>query len=62
MPKSITQGYNLEVNYLELNEINIPLDMVVSYRTDLDHELPKTIAQMINRQVTNDKLNKRTEP
>ncbi|MEO1053234.1 MAG: LysR family transcriptional regulator [Bacteroidota bacterium] len=58
LPKSRTQGYNLEVSYFELNEMNIPLDMVVSYRTDLDHELPKTIAQMIKRQVIKGGLNK----
>ncbi|MBO0323140.1 LysR family transcriptional regulator [Muricauda sp. CAU 1633] len=49
MPKSITQGYNLQVNYLEIDELNIPLDMVVSYRTDLKDELPRTIAQIIKR-------------
>jgi len=54
MPKSITQGYNLEVSYLEMDELNIPLDMVVSYRTDLDHELPVRIAQMLNDWLTND--------
>lgn len=61
LPKSITQGYNLHVNYLEMDQLNIPLDMVVSFRTDLDHELPRTIAQMIKRQVTDDKPNEHTE-
>ncbi|MEM7551273.1 MAG: hypothetical protein AAF363_16455 [Bacteroidota bacterium] len=36
IPKSITQAYNLEVNYLEISETGIPLHMVVSYQTDLD--------------------------
>ncbi len=62
MPKSITEGYKLQVNYLEIDQLNIPLEMVVSYRTDQDLELPRIIAQMVNRQVTNDKLNEQTEP
>lgn len=57
MPKSITEGYNLQLNYLDIDQLNIPLDMVVSYRTDLDHELPKITAQLIKRQVIGDKLN-----
>ncbi|MTI38481.1 LysR family transcriptional regulator, partial [Fulvivirga lutimaris] len=61
MPKSITQGYNLQVNYLEIDRLNIPLEMVVSYRTDLENELPRTIAQMINRHALDDKLNEQTE-
>lgn len=57
MPRSITQGFNLQVKYLEIDQLNIPLDMVVSYRTDLDYELPKTVVQIINQQVRNNKLN-----
>jgi len=50
MPTSITQGYNLQVEYFEIKELNIPLNMVLSYRTDLDTELPKLIAQIVNQQ------------
>ena len=49
IPKSIAHGYNLNVNYFKIKELSIPLDMVVSYRTDLEHELPKTITQMIKK-------------
>ncbi|WP_462251008.1 LysR family transcriptional regulator [Ekhidna sp.] len=51
IPKSIMEGYNLAVNYFELKELSIPLEMVMSYRTDNDHELPKTIAQLVRDQL-----------
>lgn len=51
MPKSIAQGYNLGVRYVEMDELKLPLEMIVSYRTDLDDELPKIIAQMLYGQV-----------
>ena len=50
IPKSIKEGYNLAVNYFELKELNIPLEMVMSYRTGIDNELPKTIAQLVRDQ------------
>ncbi|WP_109829731.1 LysR family transcriptional regulator [Reichenbachiella versicolor] len=51
LPKSIAQGYKLlEVDYLELDELDISLDMVVSYRSDIENELPKTIAQILSKQ------------
>lgn len=51
MPKSITQGYQLDLNYLDMEQLNIPLDIVVSYRTDLNDELPQTIAEIVKRQI-----------
>ena len=49
MSKSIMPGYDLEMNYLDMLKINFALALVVPYRTDLDHELPQIIAQMIER-------------
>ena len=47
MPKSILQGYNLQLQYWEMPNLKIPLDLVVSYRTDVDHTLPQKIMELI---------------
>ncbi len=53
IPESIARGYNLEVDYLKFDEISIPLDLVVSYRTDLNHELPMAMKNLIKEQINN---------
>ena len=57
LPKSIAQGYNLKVDYLKMDELNIPLEIVVSYRTDLPNEIPKEILKMIKRRLSDSPLN-----
>ena len=47
MPKSILQGYNLQLQYWEMPYLKIPLDLVVSYRTDVEHILPQKIMELI---------------
>ena len=51
MPKSILRGYSLNLDYLEIDDLNIPLDMMVSYRNDQNSELPVSTVQIIKEQV-----------
>ena len=51
MPRSILTECHLEVQYFELKELKITLDTVVSYRTDIEHELPKAVAEIIKNEI-----------
>ena len=51
MPRSILTECHLEVQYFELKELKISLDTAVSYRTDIEHELPKAVAEIIKNEI-----------
>ncbi len=51
MPQSIVQQYNMRVKYLKMEDLEIPLDLVISYRTDLDQELIKTVVTLVKAQM-----------
>lgn len=49
LPESIARGHSLAIEYDELAALDMPLELVASYRTDVDHELPKVMLGMLNK-------------
>jgi len=47
LPESLTQGQNLNVDYLTIKEISIPLELVVSHRSKDQDEVLRNILQLM---------------
>lgn len=50
LPESLTKGHDLNIEYLAIKEMSIPLELVVSYRTDNKDEVLRNILQITKQQ------------
>ena len=47
LPKSITESYQLDIVYLEMTELVMPLDLVLSYRRDQKTEVVQDLLEKV---------------
>lgn len=47
IPESLATGYDLQVNYFKIRELDIPLDLAVLCRSDNDDEIVNQLMQII---------------